>query len=92
MNEMKMDNNATVLGLFPTPVYTLEIPPELSTTCNYFDSVEQKEGDKIAEYGSHSENSYIMNEPECKELSDFVLGHVKIYADWSISHYTFSSK
>ena len=45
MNEMKMDNDATVLGLFPTPVYTSEIPPELSTTCNYFDTVKQKEGD-----------------------------------------------
>ena len=94
MNEMKMDNDATVLGLFPTPVYTSEIPPELSTTCNYFDTVDQKEGDKVNEYGSHSKNSYIMNEPECKELSDFILGHVKEYADkilkYDYDEYSFS--
>ena len=29
------------------------------------------------EYGSHSANSYVMHEPECKELGDWIMTHVK---------------
>ena len=81
MNEVKLDNDITVLGLFPTPVYTVPIPPELSVVCNYFDTVKQKEGDKVNEYGSHSENSYILHEPECKDMYKWAMTHIEKYAD-----------
>ncbi len=94
MNEVKLNDDVTVLGLFPTPVYTVQIPPELSVVCNYFDSVEHKEGDKVMDYGSHSENSYILHEPECKEMADWIMTHVEKYADevlkYSYEKYAFS--
>ena len=31
------------------------------------------------EYGSHSANSYVMHEPECKELGDWIMSHIKIF-------------
>ena len=34
MYETKLDNGSTVLGLFATPVYTTNIPPELSVEGN----------------------------------------------------------
>ena len=77
MYENKLDNGSTVLGLFATPVYTTNIPPELSVAANFFDKLKHKEGDKVMEYGSHSENSYVMHEPECKELGEWIMTHVK---------------
>ncbi len=77
MYETKLDNGSTVLGLFATPVYTTNIPPELSVAANFFDKLEHKGGDKEMEYGSHSANSYVMHEPECKELGDWIMTHVK---------------
>ena len=77
MYENKLDNGSTVLGLFPTPIYTANIPPELSVAANFFDKLEHKGGDKVMEYGSHSKNSYVMHEPECKELGEWIMSHVK---------------
>ena len=70
-----------ILSLFPTPVYANSIPPELSTACNLFDTTEmghEKESKK--EYGVHSKNTYIMDEPECAELKKYVLGEVLGFA------------
>ena len=79
MHETKLDNGSTVLGLFATPVYTTQIPSELSVAANFFDKLEHKGGDKEMEYGSHSANSYVMHEPECKELGDWIMSHIKIF-------------
>ena len=43
MYENKLDNGSTVLGLFPTPIYTANIPPELSVAANFFDKLEHGE-------------------------------------------------
>ena len=36
------DINTTVLGLFPTPLYTTVIPNELSVAANFFDKLEHE--------------------------------------------------
>jgi len=50
--ENKLDNGATVLGLFPTPIYCAEIPKELSVAANFFDTLEHREGNMVGEYGA----------------------------------------
>ncbi len=76
------DINTTVLGLFPTPLYTTVIPNELSVAANFFDKLEHEtnKGGKEIDYGTHSKNTYVMNEPECKDLADWILVRVKDFA------------
>ena len=92
--ENKLDNGATVLGLFPTPIYCAEIPKELSVAANFFDTLEHREGDHVMEYGSHSKNTYVLQEPECKDLADWIMTQVKKYADeilmYDYDEYAFS--
>ena len=70
-----------ILSLFPTPLYANSIPPELSTACNVFDNTEMLiDKPSRGEYGLHSKNTYIMDEPECVDLKKFVLGLAKDFA------------
>jgi len=76
-----MERKKEVLSLFPTPLYANSIPPELSTACNLFDTTEMgHEKESRHEYGIHSKNTYIMDEPECAELKKYVLGEVLDFA------------
>ena len=73
--------NREILSLFPTPLYANSIPPELSTACNLFDNTEMlTEKPSRGEYGLHSKNTYIMDEPECAELKKYILGEVLDFA------------
>lgn len=77
-----MQTNFEILELFPTPVYTTMIPQELSTVVPWF--YQQKmlsEEVDSANYGERSENSYILNEPECSNLSLFILSQTKEYGN-----------
>ena len=71
-----------IATLFATPLYKCEIPPELSTACNLFDNTEMLL-EKVSkdDYGVHSKNTYIMDEPECVELKKFILKTVQYFAD-----------
>ena len=70
-----------VLSLFPTPLYANPIPPHLSTACNVFDNTPMlTEKPSREEYGLHSKNTYIMDEPECAELKKYVLREVLDFA------------
>jgi len=62
-----------VLELFPTPVYAVRVPNSLSTVMKYLSQVKMFEGPNVDTYGSHSENTYILNEPECNDLKEYVL-------------------
>ena len=76
-----MEQKKEIISLFPTPLYINPIPAHLSTVCNLFDSTEMlsdKESKK--EYGIHSKNTYIMDEPECAGLKKYILGEVKEFA------------
>ena len=73
--------NREVLSLFPTPLYANSIPDRLSTVCNLFDNTELfTDKPSRQEYGLHSKNTYIMDEPECAELKKYILGEVLDFA------------
>ena len=70
-----------IASLFPTPLLRIDIPPELSTACNLFDSTEMwLDKESRVEYGLHSRNTYVMDEPECVQLKKFILDLVKDFA------------
>ena len=70
-----------IAALFPTPLLKVDIPPELSTACNLFDNTEMlHKKPSQGEYGLHSKNTYIMDEPECVDLKKFVLNLAKDFA------------
>jgi uncharacterized protein (TIGR02466 family) len=77
-----MQTNFEILELFPTPVFTIMLPQELSTVIPWFVKQEMlNEEVDSPNYGERSKNSYILNEPECKDLSSFVLQVGKKYGD-----------
>lgn len=76
-----MQNDYEVLELFPIPVYTTEMPVELSGIIPFLDAQSPNSGSDVANYGERSANSYILNEPECVEVKKFVLEQVKEYAE-----------
>ena len=87
--------NAETAALFPTPLLKIDIPPKLSTACNVFEKAEMwlDKSSKV-EYGLHSKNTYIMDEPECVDLKKFVLDLVKDFAQnalmYDYDEWTFS--
>ena len=87
--------NLEIASLFPTPLLRVDIPPELSTACNVFENTEMlHEKESRMEYGIHSKNTYIMDEPECVDLKKFVLDLAKDFAQntlmYDYDEWTFS--
>ena len=76
-----MQNSYEVLELFPTPVYTTGMPAELSGIIPFLNAQAPNSGSDVANYGERSNNSYILNEPECVEVKKFVLEQVKEFAE-----------
>ena len=73
--------NKEIIALYATPLYANPIPPHLSTACNVFDNTEMlTEKPSKGEYGLHSKNTYIMDEPQCAELKKYILGEVLDFA------------
>ena len=74
-----MENNYEIVSLFPVPLYIIKAPNNLSHLIDFFDQQELSTLDSniLNEYGSRSKNSYILNEPECLELKNFILKHDK---------------
>ena len=82
-----MKQKKEILSLFPTPLYANSIPPHLSTACNVFDNTEMlTEKASKGEYGLHSKNTYIMDEPQCAELKKYVLGEVLDFASNTLGY------
>ncbi len=70
-----------IISLFPIPLYINKIPVHLSTACNFIDNTEMEtEKGTQKEYGLHSKNTYILDEPECAELKKYILGEVTDFA------------
>lgn len=70
-------------NVFPIPIRTLEMPPEYSVVCNFFD-LQTHHHHKTSDsknYGTHSKNSYILDEPECVEFKEYILKEAKNYND-----------
>jgi len=76
-----MHDQDQILELFPTPVHTSMLPDNLSGVIPFLDAQAMSTGSDVANYGERSANSYILNEPECKELSDFIIKKATHYAD-----------
>jgi len=75
------------MNLFPTPIRLISLPAKYAEVCSFFD--EQKHyptGKNASLYGSHSENTYILDEPECKDLKKYILEQVKKYNDESLGY------
>jgi len=76
-----------VLDLFPTPLFTTELPEQYGRITEWFYQQEMIGGDDDEKgvdeinYGQRSKNSYILDEPEAHEVKTYVLGLVKLYGD-----------
>jgi uncharacterized protein (TIGR02466 family) len=75
-----MSNQETqILELFPTPLLTTTIPESYSGVIPWFFKQKMKgdegkgEGVDADNYGDRSSNSYILDEPECKDLKSLFL-------------------
>lgn len=82
MEENKVD--FSVLELFPTPVMALTLPEKFGYIAKWFTEqqmlteIDEKRVDH-ANYGDRSVNSYILEEPECKDLKSLILAFVQEY-------------
>jgi len=77
-----MQTNYQVLELFPVPVFTTTLPPHFSSILPFFyqqEMLNDKESD-TPNYGERSKNSYILDEPECIELKNYILELVGEYS------------
>jgi len=70
-----LDKNTTeVLGLFPTPVFTtVYTEGNLNDTIKFLDKSKMIDSGKAQEYGLHSQDTYILENKECKPLRDFIM-------------------
>jgi uncharacterized protein (TIGR02466 family) len=77
-----MQTNGQILELFPTPIYVTKLPDQLGSIVPWFYKQEMlSEEVDSPNYGERSKNSYILNEPESKELSDFLLQQIKSFGE-----------
>ena len=75
-----MQINYEVLELFPTPVFTTMIPLKFARITPWLFKQEMlSEEVDSPNYGERSKNSYILDEPESKELKGFILSLVDQY-------------
>ena len=75
-----------IIELFPTPVFTTQLPESFGYLTEWFYKQEmagdsKEEGIDVANYGDRSSNSYLLDEPECRGLKTFILGVAKTYGD-----------
>ncbi len=75
-----------IIELFPTPVFTTQLPESFGYLTEFFYKQEMKgsseeSGVDVSNYGDRSSNSYLLDEPECKGLKTFILGVAKTYGD-----------
>jgi len=73
-----MNQNVKVFDLFPTPLYVTTYESDTTEIIKYFDSCEMNEPQ--GGYGIISKDSYIVDNPICKPLADFVMHHFKEFA------------
>lgn len=65
-------------SLFPTPLYVTTYKGDTTKVTKYFDSCEMDETQNG--YGIISKNSYIIDNPICKDLANFFMFHFKKFA------------
>jgi uncharacterized protein (TIGR02466 family) len=64
-------------NLFPIPIFTTKLPSKYSKITNFFNNQEMSRHSH--EYGTFSDNDYILNSSECKEIKKYILTLVNEY-------------
>ena len=83
-------NTFDIIPLFSRPLLVDTLPPHLSKITSFLDTQEirkeptNEEG--LREYGLRSKNSYILNLPECKPLSDHIFSLAKHFGVQVLNH------
>ena len=88
-----MDNTSEIIELFPTPIYRAILPKELSVVCNFFVGLKHWSGvwndgggSYYINYGTHSDDTYVLDNPECEDFARTVLHHVDLYNNQSLGY------
>lgn len=79
---------AQVYSLFPTPLYVTTYKGSTADIVDYFDSQEMLDTPDN-NYGSISKNSYILDNPICSNLNNFLIEAFKDYAT-NVMRYRYS--
>ena len=76
-----MDSPYNILEVFPTPILTTLIPEEFSSIIPFLYNQPLVPNPKVdnMNYGDRSENTHILNEPECLDINNFILNLVIDY-------------
>ena len=75
-----MEPNQNIIPIFPQSIYKVLTPSSLINLIPWLNKQPLKPSDSTTtNYGEKSKNTYILNEPECKELKDFILSHSLTY-------------
>lgn len=75
---MTQNSKAQVFPLFPTPLYVTSYEGDTTEIIKYFDSCEMNPGNEA--YGAISKNTYVIEHPVCRPLSEFIMDCFKDYA------------
>lgn len=77
-----------VYSLFPVPLYSNIYQDDISNIVKYFDSCEMNPGN--GPYGMISKNTYVVENPICKPLADWILSCFEEFAT-NIMRYRYQS-
>jgi uncharacterized protein (TIGR02466 family) len=75
---MIQNPNAKLFSMFPTPLYATTYDGDTTEIVKYFNNCEMDE--VTGGYGIISKNSYIIDNPICKPLSDFIMNCFRDFA------------
>lgn len=68
-----------VFPIFPTPLYVTKYEEDTSDIVKYFESCEMTNSFETS-YGAVSKNTYVLDNPICKKLNEFILSGFKYFA------------
>jgi uncharacterized protein (TIGR02466 family) len=93
-----METKYEVIPLFSTPLYGNNVPDQLVLDhISLLDNekiLKEKDGIPVKDYGSRSQNTYILNQPQYQNLHNYILQHATYYAEnylnYNYEHYKFS--
>lgn len=86
-------NRLQIEEIFPTPIVIEQLPKKFSSLTPYFNSQELiSNNNSEREFGRFSKNTYIFNEPECLELSKYILNRAYLYGYHCLGMASESSK
>ena len=76
------DDYVELVGIFPTPIYFAMCNDDIQDSIEYIESVELHNSSNSTKqnYGSRSEDTYILHHDECASLRNFIKLHLDHYA------------